>query len=126
MTHEYTLLLGAVVLPGDGEPEAQAIAWAHAAVLAIGSEADVRSISRGDSTFLDAAGGYVIPLDGDGVVRWPPAAHLEVGGLADLAVLDADPRQQESPASAVRAIVRGGHVVQGSLADLEPSHARKE
>ena len=134
MTHEYTLLVGAVVLPGADEPEAAAIAWAHGTVLAIGSEAEVSAISRGDSHVLDATGGYVVPIDEDGVVRWPSTARIEVGGTADLAVLESDPRLDGgAPLPSVRAILRGGHVVSGwiaaldpSLAALQPPHSKEE
>ncbi|HEY5629123.1 MAG TPA: hypothetical protein VIR16_06400, partial [Candidatus Limnocylindrales bacterium] len=60
MTHEYTILLGGRVhvtpaLPGAGDrPEAwgqasgpTAIAWADGTVLAVGTDAAVRSMSRG-------------------------------------------------------------------------------
>jgi predicted amidohydrolase YtcJ len=82
VTHEYTLLLGATVLPGGGRAACEAIAWAHGIVLALGSDAEVRAISRGDSRVLEYPGAFVVPL----------AAPLEVGGPADLAVLARDPR----------------------------------
>jgi predicted amidohydrolase YtcJ len=113
MTHGYSILVGAVVLPGGEEPAAQAIAWAFDTILAIGSETAVRSISRGDSHVLDAAGGFVVPLE-------PSAdARLEVGGPADLAILDRDPRIATTGRLPItRAIVRAGRVVSGALAEL--------
>ena len=50
---------------------------------------------------------FVVPLD----------QPLEVGAPADLAVLAADPRGMQGPGSPRRvAVIRGGHVVEGSLA----------
>ena len=103
MTHEYTLLVGATVIPGGGDPDRAALAWAMGTILALGSEAEVRAISRGDSVVLDAAGGFVVPL----------AGPLEVGSPADLAVLRSDPRL--GAAGEPLAVVRGGHVVAGRL-----------
>jgi predicted amidohydrolase YtcJ len=108
MTHEYTLLVGATVLPGGGAPVCEAMAWAHGTILALGSEAEIRAISRGDSHVLEAPGLFVVPLD----------AALEIGASADLVVLAGDPRRE--PAAAVGpgapvAIIRGGHVVDGEL-----------
>ncbi|MDL2335252.1 MAG: hypothetical protein QFC55_04400 [Chloroflexota bacterium] len=101
MTHEYTLLLGGDVRPGGGAPNASAIAWAHDTVLMIGTDDSVRAISRGDSHMVDIRGLAVVPL----------GESLEVGGPADLKVLDAD--------SGTVAVVRGGHVVEGAFpADL--------
>ena len=117
MTHGYSILVGAVVLPGGEEPAAEAIAWAFDTILAIGSDAAVRSISRGDSHVLDAAGGFVVPLE-------PSAdARLEVGGPADLAVLDGDPRARTAPGRQpprTLAVVRAGRVVGGTLREISP------
>lgn len=108
MTHEYTLLVGATVLPGGDAPACEAIAWAHGTLLAVGSEAEVRAISRGDSHVLVARGGFVVPLE----------APLEVGGPADLAVVDRDPRLEgtggdDRPPARTVALVRAGRVVAG-------------
>ncbi|TAK02388.1 MAG: hypothetical protein EPO36_02255 [Chloroflexota bacterium] len=103
MTHEYRLLLGGTVLPGPGRPPCEAIAWADATILALGTTEEVEAISRGDSHRLAAAGGFVVPLG-------PP---LEVGAPADLAVLARDPRLGD-PGSP-RAVVRGGRIVAGRL-----------
>jgi imidazolonepropionase-like amidohydrolase len=120
VTHEYVLLVGGTVVAGDRAPEAEAIAWAHDTILAIGPEAVVRAISRGDSTIHDLGGGWVVPIDPAGEFRWPPSVRLDVGSPADLAVYRADPRPAESGASPGRArspvaIVRSGRVVAGSL-----------
>jgi hypothetical protein len=67
MTHEYVILVGGRVAPGRSEAGfrgevATALAWAADRVLAVGRDEDVRSISRGDSTFLDLGGRIVTPL----------------------------------------------------------------
>jgi len=97
VSHLYTLLVGGVVRPGGGAPEASAIAWAHDTVLMIGSDEDVRAISRGDSHVVDIGGLVVVPL----------GETLEIGGPADLKVLDAK--------SNSIAVVRVGRVVEGAL-----------
>ena len=120
MTHEYTLLVGGVVIPGGGEPDATAIAWAGDTVLALGNDDDVRAISRGDSHLFDLGGAIVVPLGPGADTAWPTGATLEVGSLADLAVLDRDPRLAHAdgpgagPAGTL-AVVRGGRIVAGSL-----------
>jgi predicted amidohydrolase YtcJ len=110
VTHEYTLLVGGTVIAGGSAPDAEAIAWAADTILALGSEAEVRAISRGDSHVLDLEGAFVVGLE----------APLEVGGPADLAVHDRDPRR--SPADPARAVVRGGRLVEGLLPGLAADH----
>jgi len=118
VTHRYTLLLRGTVIPGHDQPAVAAVAWADDTVIALGSGDDVRSMSRGDSQVIDLEGASVVPL-GDGLdAIWPVDATLEVGGRADLAVLESDPRQ---PDATIRqrlqalALVRGGRVVAGRL-----------
>jgi hypothetical protein len=82
VTHEYTLLFGATVLPGGALPACEAIAWAHGTVLALGSASEIDAVSRGDSHVLRFDGAFVVPL----------GEPLEVGGPASLAVLATDPR----------------------------------
>jgi len=97
------LLLGGTVLPGRDEPPCEAIAWAEATILALGTREEVEAVSRGDSHRLSADGGFVVPLG-------PP---LEVGGPADLAVLARDPRLGDP--GPPRAVIRGGRIVDGRL-----------
>jgi len=73
MTHLYTLLVGGTVIPGDG-PEVEAIAWADDTILTLGSESDVRAISRGDSDIVELDGEFVIPVGPDGPT-WPSGAR---------------------------------------------------
>jgi predicted amidohydrolase YtcJ len=128
MTHLYTLLIRGTVISGRDEPDVSAIAWAANTVIALGSDDDVRGISRGDSHVFDLGGASVVALGEDGPdVRWPPDARLEVGGRADLAVLASDPRLRDATASralSALALVRGGRVVSGRLPGPEgdPDH----
>ncbi len=121
MTHQYTLLLGATILPGLDARPASAIAWAEGTVLAIGSDDEVLSISRGDSTIVRTRRAWIVPLGAEPEPTWPPDATLDVGGSADLAVLDGDPRRpgEAAPASGTRpgviALVRNGRIVAGAL-----------
>jgi len=71
VSHLYTLLVGGMVMPGGGKPDCSAIAWAEDVVLGLGTDAEVMSISHGDSTLIDLGGAFVVPL-GEGT--------LEVGG----------------------------------------------
>ena len=108
MTHEYTILTGGTILghePTDAEaPRPTAVAWAEDTVLAVGSDAEVRAISRGDSRFGDLHGAWVVPAAG---------ASLDPGAAADFDVLDADPASGSVPL--VIAVVRAGRVVEGVL-----------
>jgi len=124
VTHQYTLLIGGTVISGRDEPDVSAIAWAADTVIALGSDDDVRGASRGDSHVIDLKGASVVAL-GDGPdAQWPPDATLEVGGRADLAVLESDPRRIDAPAGqwlSALALVRCGRVVAGRL-PAEPRH----
>lgn len=102
MTHEYTFLLGATILPGAGRAPCEAVAWAHGTVLALGTDAEVRAISRGDSHVLGYPGAFVVPL-GEG---------LDVGGPADMMVLAGDPRTGAG-AAAPLAVIRHGRPADG-------------
>lgn len=143
MTHEYVIAVhGAVLGTGRAAGAAPtAVAWAADRVLAVGSDDAVRAISRGDSTFLDLAGGAVTPapehtvaaerlvraavaaghpfdpvtlLAGAGLLA--PDARVEIGAPADLAVWSADPGAvPPSGAASMRivAIVRAGAFTAG-------------
>jgi hypothetical protein len=118
LTHFYTLLLGGTVISGRDEPDATAIAWTADTVIALGSDDDVLGTSRGDSHVIDLQGATVVALaTGTGVV-WPSEATLEVGGRADFAVLERDPRRFDAsavPPLRAFALVRSGRVVAGTL-----------
>ncbi len=116
MTHLYTILVGGTVIPGSDAPAVSAIAWAGDTVLGLGSDAEMRGLSRGDSWFVDLQGACVVPL-GDDDAAWPIDATLEVGGRVDLAILELDPRSggEEGRANPALAVVRGGVVVSGRL-----------
>ena len=101
MTHEYTILIGGLVLRGGGAAACTAIAWASDTVLALGSDAEVLAISRGDSSVVALGGRTITPADDGGV--------LEVGGPADLVVLGE---------GVVEVLIRGGEVVAGSRPGL--------
>ena len=117
MTHRYTILVGGTVLPGRDEPAVSAIAWAEDTVLALGSDDDVRSMSRGDSHVVDLGGSVVVPLGEGADAVWPPDSRLEIGGRADLAVQASDPRlyHRAGERSSTIALIRGGRVVAGRL-----------
>lgn len=68
MTHEYVIALHGRIEPVGADARAgaaTAIAWAADRVLAVGPDGIVRSISRGDSTFLDLRGCVVTALPAD-------------------------------------------------------------
>ena len=110
VTHQYLILTGGTVARGPDEPDATAIAWAEGTIIAIGSDDEVRSVSRGDSAFGDLAGAFVVPLAGDG--------SLEIGGPASFAIHERDPRAGTT--GATRAVVRHGRVVAGTLTPPRP------
>jgi hypothetical protein len=91
VTHEYVIAIHGRVEPCTPLPEGQpatAIAWAFERVLAVGTDASVRAISRGDSTVLELEGCVVTPLPDD-LLRsevvlgeaWPGGDHGSVGDL---------------------------------------------
>ncbi len=124
MTHRYTILIRGVVISGRDEPDVSAVAWAEDTVIALGSDVEVRTVSRGDSHVIDLGGATVVALGEGPDACWPPDGTLEVGGRADLAVLDSDPRLSSAPAGqrlAALALVRGGRVVAGRLAGSGPA-----
>jgi len=99
MTHEYTVALGgsvASLVPGPRDAEDTAIAWAAGRVLAVGPDDDVRSISRGDSAFLDLGGCMVTPISVDleraeAIVLEQPMGDPDVGSrLVAAGLLDPD------------------------------------
>lgn len=114
MTHEYTILFGGHVFARretDGPPRelpATAVAWAAGTVLAVGSDAAVTGISRGDSTFVALRGCTVVPR---------PGGTLEPGAAADFEILDRRPGPDAGPPVEL-AVVRGGHVVAGRFEGL--------
>jgi hypothetical protein len=145
MTHEYLVATGGRIGPvaaGVDASAATAIAWAADRVLAVGPDEDVRSISRGDSIFLDLGGCVVTPLPDDparaaelvrsvasgggpvdivelliGNGLLSPAATLEPGSPADLACWRTDPgaggRAASSASPRLIALVRAGAFTQG-------------
>jgi hypothetical protein len=79
MTHEYTIATGGTVVAPAGTVGAHptAIAWAADTVLAVGTDAEMRALSRGDSTFLGLSGATVSATD-------PAGGPLGTGDPADL------------------------------------------
>ena len=68
MTHEYTIAVGGRIGRQGIEragASVTAIAWAADRVLAVGTDEAVRSISRGDSVFIDLGGCVVTALPTD-------------------------------------------------------------
>ena len=143
MTHEYVIALYGKIQPqrtGDSGPVPTAVAWAADHVLAVGADDVVRSISRGDSTFLDLGGCVVTALPNDlaraaAMVRdaslenapnldvgrllidvslLDPDSDLEPGSPADLAFWDLAPNDVDQPRiRRLVAIVRGGAFTEG-------------
>jgi hypothetical protein len=145
MTHEYVIALRGRIdtgMPESDDAGATAIAWAADHVLAVGPDDVVRSISRGDSTFLDLGGCVVtaLPEDAaraDAVVSAAAGqrtstpgiggllkeaglldrdASLEPGSPADLAIWQADlsaAAGKGRPAGGLVAVVRGGAFTEG-------------
>ena len=97
MTHEYTILANGVVeghreavsalptMTATAEARATAVAYAGGVVLAVGTDAEVRAISRGDSRLIDLEGRRVIPLAHAATLAWPPSCDRD--GLDRLAML---------------------------------------
>jgi hypothetical protein len=103
MTHEYVILIGGVVAaPVEGYAAPSAVAWALDTILAVGGDADVLAISRGDSRVADLRGALVTPAG---------TATLNPGDRADFTIRDASTRE-------VIAEIRGGRVVAGQVAEL--------
>ena len=80
MTHGYTLLIRGIVISGHDEPDVTAIAWAADTVIALGSDDEVRGISRGDSHVIDLGGASVVALGQGSVARWPPRSVVASRG----------------------------------------------
>ena len=102
MTHEYVIAYHGSIEP-RGDALTTAIGWADEAVLAVGSDEVVRSISRGDSTFIDLDGCVVtaMPTDLDRageLVRATTDRGLDVGRLLVSAGL-LDPTSTLGPGS---------------------------
>jgi hypothetical protein len=159
VTHEYVLATGGVVYgappspagagadvgrvaPGSQRPTA--VAWAADRILALGSDDEVRAISRGDSHMLDLRGRAVTPLpaepaeaelrlrravqrgqpfEPDDVLRplLAPGAdpQLAVGGRADLAIWSRDPRElavEQASDLRIERVVRGGRLAESPTA----------
>ncbi|TFG68936.1 MAG: hypothetical protein E4H24_02235 [Thermomicrobiales bacterium] len=143
MTHEYIIALGGTVL-GSGQtdgPVATAVGWAADRVLAVGSDEVVKTISRGDSTFIDVAGCAISqaprdsgaaelllramvttgrPFNSIEVLKeaglFEDAEPLEVGAPADLAFWSAIPETLSTRSATtlrIMAIVRAGAFTEG-------------
>jgi predicted amidohydrolase YtcJ len=124
VSHLYVILLGGTVVRGAEAPDATGLAWAGDTVLAVGTDAEVRSISRGDSTVVDLDGATVVPLHG-GEPAWPTEGRLDIGLPASFAVIASDPRTATAGADLeVMAVVRAGVVVSGAISGLGSSPQR--
>ena len=143
MTHEYVIAVGGTVkgVGCDDGPAPTAIGWAADRVLAVGSDGVVRTISRGDSIFIDIGGCAVTPAPGDPVAAeellrtavatgrpvdalemlasaglLDSADPLESGVPADLAFWSADPDAMppdSAPSLRIVALVRAGAFTEG-------------
>jgi hypothetical protein len=145
VTHEYVIGLGGRIEPhgfGPGDTAPTAIAWAADRVLAVGPDEAVRSMSRGDSTYLELSGWVVTaladdPVRADALVREATFegepdvdlgalliaaglldldAVLEPGSPADMAFWGAGPGSSGPdgrPARRLVAIVRDGAFTEG-------------
>jgi hypothetical protein len=102
VTHEYTILTGGFIAGGHATSRPTAVAWAAGTVLAVGDDAEVRAVSRGDSHFVELAGAVVQPLSG---------GCLEPGDAADFEIRD-------PTGTRTIAVVRGGHLVEGAFSGL--------
>ncbi len=111
MTHQYVIALGGRVLGSDseGEPVATAIGWAAGGVLAVGSDTDVRSISRGDSTFIDVRGCIITQAPADPI----EAQHAVQGVTGAGSELERLERTRKAGL-----LGEGGPLEPGSRADL--------
>lgn len=88
MTHEYVIATGGLVLGTDPAGRTPtAIAWAADRVLAVGSDEEVRAISRGDSTFLDLGGCTVTALAASSTLGPGSPADLEFRRPGSLTVV---------------------------------------
>ena len=111
MTHEYIIGLGGRIEPaGEQHEGATAIGWAADSILAVGSDRDVRAISRGDSTFLDLGGCHVTALPED-----IEAAMLAARSVAPESV----PRGDVGTRLAAAGVLPAGSILEtGTRADL--------
>jgi hypothetical protein len=143
VTHEYIIALGGTVL-GSGQTDAPvptSIGWAADRVLAVASDEVVKTISRGDSTFIDVAGCAIsqapsdrgdaerllrsaiaggLPFDAISVLGaaglLDVSAPLEVGSPADLAFWNTLPETLSARSAStlrIMAIVRDGAFTEG-------------
>jgi predicted amidohydrolase YtcJ len=118
MTHEYRILIGGTVIRGPGQADATAIAWAGGTIIAIGSDTEVRAISRGDSFVASIARLFVAAVPRSTDPSLDLAGVLEVGGDANFAILTFDPRRPPSDhgtTASIVCVVRLGRVVRGRL-----------
>jgi hypothetical protein len=161
VTHEYVLATGGVIFGapvaasgpagmaaaiGGSRGRPSAIAWAADRLLAIGSDGEVRAVSRGDSHMVDLHGGAVtalpaepdeaelrlrravqrgVPFELEELLRplLPPGAdsQLETGGRADLAIWSHDPLAlppERAMELRIVRVVRGGRLAASPTAPV--------